>query len=58
MSLKLCEKINCDLGENSVQFLLGDAIRRNYKIFKQYQNYCEEYEAHCNHQRVHESGRK
>jgi hypothetical protein len=30
--------------------MIGDTIRRNYKIFKNYEHFSHEYEVHVHHQ--------
>ena len=44
LSAKLTDKVD-DSCSNSVQFLIGDSIRRNYRIFKHYEEFSEGY--HC-----------
>ena len=39
LSLNLNERICYDESENSIQFIIGDLLRRNYKIFQNYSQY-------------------
>ena len=42
----MSERVVCDSKEHSTQFIIGDMLRRNYKIFQDYyENYYEYYEA-------------
>ena len=53
LSLNLNDRVSYDDSENSIQFLVGDLLRRNYRIFQNYYQYLEEYAEHAEHQRVH-----
>lgn len=53
MSLNLNERISYDESENSIQFIIGDLLRRNYKIFQNYYTYLEEHRLHQQHQLLH-----
>ena len=39
LSQNLNDRIEYDNKENSIMFIIGDMLRRNYKIFKNYYQY-------------------
>lgn len=53
LSVNLNDRITYDDTENSIQFLIGDILRRNYKIFQNAQEYSEKYEQYAAHRKLH-----
>ena len=51
LSLKMTDRREDNA--NSIQYLIGDTIRRNYKIFQNYNNFDEEYQYYKYHQDKH-----
>jgi hypothetical protein len=53
LSLGLTDRFCYDESENSLQFLIGDALRRNFKIFQQAQAYSQQHAAFLAHRKAH-----
>lgn len=46
LSVNLNEKIRYEESENSGLFIIGDILRRNFKIYQQYHKYTNQYKLH------------
>lgn len=49
LSVNLNERVSYNESENSVQFIIGDLLRRNYSIFQDYYRYVREHRQHQQH---------